>query len=707
MRTVLLAVLLCTSTLFAADHAPSLLLNREGIDQLKQRIATLPAAKARLDAIRAGVDSAIKQPIELPPRGANWYHWYVCPEHGNRLNVGRSIGQWKWEHICPVDRKVFRGDPSKVETDFDGCHLASLHRGAADRVRDAGLLYQVTGENRYADAARDILLAYANKYADYPLHTIRNEPKIGGGKIGSQTLDESVWLIPVAQGADLIWGALSEADRQTIATKLLLPAARDVILPHKLPVHNIQCWKNSAVGLVGFLLKDKALISAAIDDPAQGYRNQLAKGVLADGPWWEGAWGYHFYTMSALWPLTEAARNNGIDLYGPEFRKMFDAPLNFVQPDMVLPPFNDSGAVNLVGQAPIYELAYARYKDPRYLILLNRSDRDSNFALYFGVTPLPAAPAIERASINYPASGSAILTRGAGRDATWLCLKYGPHGGGHGHPDKLSFVLYAGGQVVAPDPSITSYGSPWHNNWYKSTLSHNTLAIDEQNQKPAEGKCIAFGTEAGIDYAIAEAGKVHESVRFTRTVAMLDESTFLFIDQLASDKPHTLDIAYHHRGQWSARPQGQPWQPPKKTGYLGMADATLTETADPAELHITARDGARHTLSLAGGDKTQLITATGFYTSTADRVPMIIFRRSASATAYAWTLSLKGESLQPTVLKITDETGQPVPPSQAAAISLTHHGKPLTLITNPRKLSLRVMLPTGAAFTTNAVFTAK
>ena len=117
MRTVLLAVLLCTSTLFAADHAPSLLLNREGIDQLKQRIATLPAAKARLDAIRAGVDSAIKQPIELPPRGANWYHWYVCPEHGNRLNVGRSIGQWKWEHICPVDRKVFRGDPSKVETD--------------------------------------------------------------------------------------------------------------------------------------------------------------------------------------------------------------------------------------------------------------------------------------------------------------------------------------------------------------------------------------------------------------------------------------------------------------------------------------------------------------------------------------------------------------------------------------------------------------
>jgi hypothetical protein len=46
----------------------------------------------------------------------------------------------------------------------------------------------------------------------------------------------------MAQGADLVWETLSEADRQTLADKLFLPAARDVILPHRMGVHNIQNW---------------------------------------------------------------------------------------------------------------------------------------------------------------------------------------------------------------------------------------------------------------------------------------------------------------------------------------------------------------------------------------------------------------------------------------------------------------------------------
>ncbi len=77
-------------------------------------------------------------------------------------------------------------------------------------------------------------------------------------------------------------------------------------------------------------------------------------------------------------------------------------------------------------------------------------------------------------------------------DATWLCLKYGPHGGGHGHPDKLNFVLYSRGQILGVDPGTAAYGVPIQNEWYKSTLAHNTLVVDEENQKPAEGKSLAF-----------------------------------------------------------------------------------------------------------------------------------------------------------------------------------------------------------------------
>jgi len=120
--------------------------------------------------------------------------------------------------------------------------------------------------------ARGILMAYADRYLSYPLHDIHGQAKIGGGRVGPQTLDEAVGLILMAQGADLIWDTLSTGERQALAEKLFLPAARDVILPHRMGVHNIQNWKNSAVGLTGFLLGDSALIRAAIDDPGDTRR---------------------------------------------------------------------------------------------------------------------------------------------------------------------------------------------------------------------------------------------------------------------------------------------------------------------------------------------------------------------------------------------------------------------------------------------------
>ena len=447
--TLLLALPLCVS---AASH-PNLLFNPAGIAQLKQRILQEPWS-TQWKQFQAAYDRAMDLKLDLPPRGANWYHWYVCPKHGQRLTTGKQLAAWQWEHICPVDREIFRGDPSKPQSDFDGCALSGPHSHYANAIRDGGILYQVTGDTRYARRVREILLAYAAKYLEYPLHTTTNEAKIGGGRVGAQTLDEAVWLIPVAQGTDLVWDTLSDGDRQTIAGKLILPAARDVILPHRMGIHNIQCWKNSAVGLAGFLLGDEALVGAAIDDPERGYRAQMAKGVQPDGAWYEGAWGYHFYTLSALWPLVEAARNNSLDLYGEPFKKMFEAPVQLSMPNLMLPAFNDS--VETTVRNPLFELAYARYRDPAYLPALAGSDRRNEFALWFGVDRLPADAATAPGSRKAEASGYAILQQ---KD-TWLCLKFGPHGGGHGHPDKNNFILYTRGRVMFPDPGTRPAAPP-------------------------------------------------------------------------------------------------------------------------------------------------------------------------------------------------------------------------------------------------------
>src|SRR5438552_156518 len=101
-------LLLCLPTAAAAETPaalpphPRLLLNAEGIAQLNQRVAQAPWARAEWEQLKSRVDKTLNQPVELPPRGGNWSHNYVCPEHGARLTRGRKIGPWQWEHTCPV-----------------------------------------------------------------------------------------------------------------------------------------------------------------------------------------------------------------------------------------------------------------------------------------------------------------------------------------------------------------------------------------------------------------------------------------------------------------------------------------------------------------------------------------------------------------------------------------------------------------------------
>ncbi|MEZ8221543.1 Alginate lyase [Candidatus Fervidibacteria bacterium JGI MDM2 JNZ-1-D12] len=634
---------------------PRLLFNREGIAQLKERINRYDWAKAQWDALKKRADAALKEPINLPPRGGNWWHYYACPKHGASLRTGKQIGEWRWEHVCPVDNEVLQSDPTKPERDYDGVVIMSVHGRYANLVRDLGIVYQVTGDRRYAEKAKEILLAYAERYLSYPLHNIQGKPQIGGGRVGPQTLDESTWLIPMAQGADLIWETLTEAERQTLTQKLFLPAAREVILPHKMGVHNIQCWKNSAVGLVGFLLGDEQLIKEAIDNPEQGYWTQMRKGVSPDGVWWEGAWGYHFYTLSALWHLTEAARNCGINLYGVELRRMFDAPFKFMMPNWRLPAFNDSTEVALLTEIgfarfgvtqPIYELAYARYRKPIYAELLARGERRSDFALWFGVGELPKPKPLKWRSANYPASGYAILAKGDGEQATWICLKYGPHGGWHGHPDKLNFVLYARGQVLAIDPGTARYGVPIHGGWYRTTLAHNTLVVDEANQRPAEGKCLVFGSERGVDFVVADAGDIYDGVQFRRAIAMLDENAIVVVDRVRCERERLLDLALHLQGQWAKLPEGEVWTPPNKDSYRYLTDAQVREIEGLTNIALSIRQGWQIAVSLLPDAPLQLVTALGVGPGgITDKVPTIILRRRTQGLTVAWGISLEGQPL--------------------------------------------------------------
>ena len=606
---------------------PRLLFTKGDVPEINQRMATHDWARTRFESLKSQANGWLKTEVTLPPRGGQWFHYYSCPRHGARL---RTEGPTR--HVCPIDGEVLSGYP------YDDVVLMGEHGRLASAVRTLGIVYQLTGEPRYAGKAREILLAYAAKYESYPLHNIKGEPKIGGGKVGPQTLDEATWLITIVEGADCIWDTLTTEEQKSVERHLLRPAT-DIIRQHKMAIHNIQCWKNSAVGLTGLLIGDMKLVDEALNGPS-GYFQQMAKGVLGDGAWFEGAWGYHFYTISAVAHLTEGALHSGIDLYGAEFKRMFDAPIALAMPNLELPAFNDSHQISVPVQAGLYEIAYARYKDDRYRLVLTRSRRDSDAALLAGRDAGASMTEWIPASRNFPASGVAVLAAGKGSNATWLCLDYGPHGGGHGHPDKLGFVLYGAGRVIAPDPGTANYGVPIQAGWYRTTIAHNTLTVDGQSQKPAEGKCDAFVATGGFSAVSATAGKIYSDVSFRRTIALIGENVVVFIDQVRSTNEHTFDLAYHNVGRFSEPLPGQAFPVVTNAGYSYFRDAKSTSGLHGFETIFDFGGDNRVRWAMAGGQPTTFITATGVGAHTEDRVPLVIARATGTEMHRFWCVTV-------------------------------------------------------------------
>ncbi|WP_407111655.1 heparinase II/III family protein [Streptomyces sp. DSM 116494] len=93
---------------------------------------------------------------------------------------------------------------------------------------------------------------------------------------------------------------------------------------------------------------------------------------------------------------------------------------------------------------------------------------------------------------TFPDAGFAVF-RSAGVHAL---LDAGPHGGGHGHQDKLSLYLYADdGTAWQPDSGQVPYAHRNLRRHYASTFAHPTFRVDGTEQRPCDA--VLDGDTAG------------------------------------------------------------------------------------------------------------------------------------------------------------------------------------------------------------------
>ncbi len=609
------------------DGHPMVAVTRDERTRLRRHRDRQPV-KARI----ARAEAALAREITYPPRGGQHNQWYQCEPCQMGLETVSDT-----KHRCPKCGKVYTGEP------YDDVIYSRIHGANLRVAADCAWAYAITGQRRFAEKARAILIGYADRYRSYPRHDAHRNPKPsrGGAHIKEQTLSEASMMVTlIAPAADLILDSdvLSDEDRRHIRQDLILPILEN-LNGHRAGKGNWQTWHNAAMIWGGAVLGDPTWIERALTQKGNGFLYQMDVSVTDDGMWYENSWGYHFYTLHALVSIAEGSRRLGIDLWAhPRFKRMFTLPIRYGMPGGLLPRFGDDVNSSLTRRDALYEPAYAAYRDERLLAALPK--RETWLSILYGRDTKKTAKTPSLGSEVFTTAGHAIL-RTEGRAGLAAAVTFGPYGGFHGHFDKLSFVFFGHGRELGVDPGRAksqAYRLPIHTQWYKATLGHNAVLVDGRSQQPAEGALEAFAATPHAAVAVVRCDEAYEGVRYRRILAMTPEY-LLVVDDLDSDNEHDYAWVYHNRGQRATCEQvTSPVDlSDAKDGLAYLQETRRDRVTLPVEVAFKDESVTTH-LSLNGWGKATLLTGDGPGASVLERVPLVMLETRGRAMRFAGVL---------------------------------------------------------------------
>ena len=221
------------------------------------------------------LDRVMTEPVVFPPRGKAHNQWYQCDDCQIGLKTLDNT-----HHQCPKCQKVYTGPP------YDDVIYGRITGRNLRTAFDAGLAYQITGKQSYAEYTAQILLGYAERYLKYPYHDNRN--RVGnrasrsGGRLIEQTLGEASTMTgTLAPAYDLIYdaGVLSPEQHTAIQNKLIVPMLKNID-KNKRGKSNWQSWHNAAMLWGGAVIGDAEWVNKAIHQEKHGFLFQMGGVIL-------------------------------------------------------------------------------------------------------------------------------------------------------------------------------------------------------------------------------------------------------------------------------------------------------------------------------------------------------------------------------------------------------------------------------------------
>ena len=498
---------------------------------------------------------------------------------------------------CVVDEAIVKPIDVPVPHDAAGGYTHEQHKNNYYLMYYAGFLWNDTGDKRYAEFVKDMMLQYAAMYPTLGEHPYKGSPV--PGQLFWQTLNESVWLVHTAQAYAYIHDYLSASERDSIERNLLFPVCEFIERGTAANyatfnrMHNHATWACAAVGMTGYAtgnrdLVDKALYGSEKDGKA-GFLLQMEQLFSPDGYFTEGA----YYLRYAIWPFMLFAQV--IEKYEPElhiFSRNDSILLKAVNAliqqayDGVIIRQNDALKKTYSTQEIVaaVDIAYWASRDPQLLTIaaeqgsfvLSEAGRVTAKAVADGkATPFRYKSMLFRDGADGSKGGMAIIRGDEEREGFMLTFKATSHGLSHGHYDKLTMALYDNGNEILTDYGAARFlniesksgGRYTHENdtYAQQTVAHNTAVVDCTSNFNADYN-TSMQYSPVIDYAVFTdsisivsatdtAAYINERVRMQRTLAVMQpelagtEYPFVIdILRLSAPQKHIYDLPFHFVG---------------------------------------------------------------------------------------------------------------------------------------------------------------
>lgn len=448
-----------------------------------------------------------------------------------------------------------------------------------------GLLYQLTGEKRFADKLKEAMFYYGGytrwtasgfPHRSPPWHSELATSKFGFG---------------YATGYDALYDFLSHADRKKIAeiiiNKAVLPTLDDWVLPgtriHSLDSMGHNWWGVciSGAGLCALaLLGNDPRAQGWIDavDAAFkqwfGYQGNVLQNRVPtfqrSGPSYEGVgytnFGVHEYLFYRLaWQNTFPGRKAACMEPLNHIARYFLHTLYPTSSGFYAVNFNDSGLETDSAMTVLLLIAcgLGTPEASRYLELVHTHPQGTMLSL-LRQFPKPAAAVDVPNSCAYPKMGWAMLRSSWEDDAVFLAVKSG-YTWNHAHADAGSFMLFKEGLPLIIDSGTCAYIHPEYTTYYRRSRAHNVILFNGSGQPeddlflgckfPGHLHSLIDGLGLKYIYADATGPMARWFVRNYRHW-LWSGDVILIIDDVRAHTAGQMDWLLHYEGKCMAQPNG-------------------------------------------------------------------------------------------------------------------------------------------------------